>query len=123
MGMMSDFPEHEGYPVGFVTRDGCDESSGLYRELEYPRDSDGDRTVKLIAAACDCGWRSPRFPASTGTQWWPSCIFASEVDDARVHALFKEHIEHVRRSQNADSKRAFDFAVGRALALGRGRTG
>jgi hypothetical protein len=80
--LREDYPDHEGYMIGFVLREGCDRGSGLYRELMYPLDAT-TRRVELLAAGCDCGWRSPRWSPKKPADWGPWSVFASEDDDAR----------------------------------------
>jgi hypothetical protein len=93
MGWQSEHSEHEGYVVGFVTREGCSPESGLYRELMSPADN-VTRDVEQLAAGCDCGWRSPRwFPSRRKpAHWWPHTVAASEEDEERVHELWRRHL-------------------------------
>lgn len=92
--------EHEGYLVGFVVRDGCRDDDPLLRELEYPRDNCDRTDVRAIAAACECGWRSPRWRARV-VEWSPYCVWASEADEERGRQLWSEHDEHEWRLQTA----------------------
>lgn len=85
-------PEHEGYPVGYIVREGCAPTSGLYRELGYPADAKA-RPMARMAAGCDCGWRSPQWIPDPVTDWAPYAVFAVEADDQRVHQLWKRHLE------------------------------
>jgi len=88
--------EHEGYTAGLVRRAGCDESSGLLRELEYPRDSDrNDVPVRMVAAACTCGWRSPRWQPRHGTFWHPNMVELQPYDQELSDALWGEHADHM----------------------------
>jgi hypothetical protein len=87
-----DRPGHEGYAVGFVTRESTGIRSGLYRELAYPDDA-GPRRVELLAAGCDCGWRSPRFTPSSPPTWAPYSVGTCEADDDRVRRLWCQHME------------------------------
>lgn len=86
-------PDHEGYVIGFVCREGCEQDSGLYRELMYPAD-DTRRDVELLAAGCDCGWRSPRwFPSRRKPATWsPWSVAASEDDEERALELWRRHL-------------------------------
>ncbi|TQF12009.1 hypothetical protein FJV41_31270 [Myxococcus llanfairpwllgwyngyllgogerychwyrndrobwllllantysiliogogogochensis] len=86
---------HEGYPIGFVAREGTDEGAQLYRELQSPGDT-GTRQVDVIAAGCECGWRSASWKPAQPTRWVPFSVFESEEDEARVHALWAEHVDHVQ---------------------------
>lgn len=95
---------HEGHAVGYVAREGCDASSGLYRELGYPDMNEYPSSAILrIGAACTCGWRSqvfrprrePEYPY-TGPlpQWMPHIVLLSHHDDELVHKLWDRHIEN-----------------------------
>src|SRR5438128_932455 len=89
----SDYPGHEGHAVAFVERERT--SSGLLRELAYPDDSSPRADILEAAAACECGWRSPRFlPRASGEkpEWHPFAVFLSEADDERVRALWRRHL-------------------------------
>lgn len=101
----SDTPDHEGYAVGFVTlvKDGrrCD---GIYRELGYA-DEDVAR-IDMVSAACECGWRSPRWKPSpwrnskgeyTVPDFSPHTVFISEADEDRALELWREHVSHTTR--------------------------
>lgn len=101
MGLLRDgFPGHEGHAVGFVLRDGVSPDSGIYRELAYPEDK-SERKVDLIAAGCECGWRSPRWKPIKPATWSPYTLSESEEDEERVHALWSEHLEELSRRQAA----------------------
>jgi hypothetical protein len=86
-----DHPGHEGYIVGFVTREGVQRDSGIYRELGYPEKE--ERVVEMVAAACDCGWRSPRWRPSARTTYSPYSINDSEADHERMYQLWDRHLQ------------------------------
>jgi len=94
MGYFQDeYPEHEGYAVGYVYREGCAGDTRLVRELLYPTDNASRGDVVLISAGCDCGWTSPYFKPRTGrVEWSPFTVHTSEEDDDRVVALWREHL-------------------------------
>jgi hypothetical protein len=79
---------HEGYAIGYVVREGTDE---VYRELSYP-DQD-PRLVALVAAGCDCGWRSPRWVPTGRAEWRPFSVMLGSADEQRVHTLWRRHLE------------------------------
>jgi hypothetical protein len=85
-----DHPGHEGYVVGLSTRGG-----GVYRELGYAYSDTRPvpQTVEYVCVGCDCGWRSPRLQAPTGTRYEPFCVTLSEAAEERARHLWKEHIE------------------------------
>ena len=89
-------PGHDGLVVGLVQQDGG-EDAGLYRELQYPIDVTV-RRVELVAAGCECGWRSPRWSPRVPTewrpwtQWGPWSVFAPAEDDERALALWRRHV-------------------------------
>lgn len=83
---------HEGYAVGFVTKDGFPKSAHQLRELSYPTD-DGARDVEMVSAGCDCGWRSPRWPPAAATRWTPYIVLTAPDDDERVHELWYQHAD------------------------------
>jgi hypothetical protein len=102
MGWFSSEHEHEGYVVGFVTavKNGH-RASGVYRELGYL--DDDDQAVEKIAAACDCGWRSPmwmpdRWHDSEGkfrqAEFWPHTVDHSPDDHEKALGLWNEHVAH-----------------------------
>jgi hypothetical protein len=88
MGITRDgLEEHEGYTAGFVRL-----SSGLLRELErYGREVH----VSMIAAACTCGWRSPRWQPVYGTTWYPHMVELQPYDQELRDALWGEHADHM----------------------------
>ena len=96
------FYDHEGYAVGYVTREGCASDSGIYRELGYPDMNDyPSSAIVRIGAACTCGWRSQVFRPRrdeeapyTGPlpQWMPHIVLLSHYDDELVHKLWDRHI-------------------------------
>lgn len=84
-------PGHEGHAVGFVPRDGYSKGSGILRELGYPdRET---RQVEMIAAACECGWRSPHFRPEQPTEYGPFSVFCTERDDEVVFQLWDLHMK------------------------------
>lgn len=89
-------PDHEGYPVGFVAKEG---TGGLVREIGYPENE--RRVVLAISAACVCGWRSPRWkPAREDgkpTAYSPCSVSVGAADDERAYRLVAEHFADVRR--------------------------
>lgn len=100
MGLVRNgFPDHEGYAVGFVMREGTDNS---LRELACPADNE-EKQVLAIAAACDCGWRSPRWKPARSTRWSPYSIFASEADEERVHMLWSKHLDEAKVGKGANA--------------------
>ncbi|HEY4178394.1 MAG TPA: hypothetical protein VGM90_16220 [Kofleriaceae bacterium] len=96
----SDLPGHEGYIIGYTMRDGVDEDSHLYRELQYPGD-DGDRRVLRIAAGCECGWRSARWRPEHGTEWMPHVVIETERDEAFARQLWRRHVQSDVQSSDA----------------------
>lgn len=97
MGIQRDgFYDHEGHAVGYVAREGCEASSGLYRELGYPDMNEYPSSAILrIGAACTCGWRSQVFRPSIGEpppEWMPHIVLLSHHDDELVHRLWDRHI-------------------------------
>ncbi len=84
---------HEGYVVGFVTQDRCSADSGILRELGYPRDNE-ERPVKVIAAGCDCGWRSTRWRVLKAT-WHPFSMDVDDFDDERALKAWKKHVSEL----------------------------
>jgi len=98
MGLFnSDHPGHEGYLIALVK----DEDRGLtseahMRRLAYPLD-DEDRSVEAMQVGCDCGWRSARFTAPTGTEWAPFVVHLpthyAEAVDAVMRHMWQRHLE------------------------------
>lgn len=97
-----DYPDHEGYVVGHVRREG----SSLFRELS--RDDgevEHDRIVR-IQVACSCGWRSP-YEYPWGGRWTdpgtsqvhdlprysPGMLWLTEEDEERCRQAWVEHAE------------------------------
>lgn len=98
MGWFRDeHPEHEGYAVAYVVRDGCQPDSHLFRELDYPGDNTIRLDVRRVGAGCTCGWRSP-YLDERGT-WYP---FHVELGDARVEVwireLWQDHLAETARA-------------------------
>lgn len=136
MGWNADGAEaHEGYLVGLVpevgkTIDGIEYESGILRELGYHRDGDrqGDVPLQWVCVGCDCGWRSPRMLAPTGTHWTPCRVWiAYGADDSIVEGyeesarkLWLAHVRDIRehgsprlRVDEDGMHRAWDRAVAR----------
>jgi hypothetical protein len=84
--------DHEGYAKAYVT------DNGSLRELGFPQDVQDLARVEFVSAACECGWRSPRF-YTPRAQYVPFIVCLPAEDDEKVHALWKEHIAHVRALQ------------------------
>jgi hypothetical protein len=93
-----ELPSHEGHVTGYVDRDGALSRSGLYRELVYQPADQRRCKVLFLGAACECGWRSPRFQPSVfePPTWSPYCVSACERDEERALQLWQEHLAHVR---------------------------
>jgi hypothetical protein len=103
-------PDHEGFPVALVERDGCGQpkrpgASNLYRELQYPNDDKTRDDVVCVQAACECGWRSPflrvRGTYGAGTAgtvdraiYSPCIVLMDDPDEERLLKLWNEHIAH-----------------------------
>lgn len=116
-------PEHEGYAIGYVPREGCASSdSGLYRELGYPADN-ADRSVARIAAGCDCGWRSPRWVPDPATDWSPHSVHTTEADDERVHRLWKRHLELDVHGADRGGRAAANHALAAPDSVAANETG
>lgn len=90
-----DMPEHEGFAVGLVDRDGIGPCSGLYRELQYPGDDKPRDDVRMVQAGCECGWRSPR-RRKLDARWQPFCLDLHQWDEDALLKLWHEHIEQER---------------------------
>ncbi len=103
MGYWSDHPEHEGWAVGLVIREGCSPDSGLYRELCYPGDN-APRKIERVGAGCDCGWRSSHWTPEGRTDWSPYSVFTSEQDEARVFGLWREHINSIPMNDDREKQ-------------------
>lgn len=70
-----DAPGHEGFLVALERI--TERYSSHYRELRANVDERiGDREieVRVVQAACECGWRSQRLRAPLGTTWAPSIV-------------------------------------------------
>ncbi|MBE7524684.1 MAG: hypothetical protein HS109_20275 [Burkholderiales bacterium] len=91
MGLFSsNHPGHEGYLIGLVKDDERGlAAEGHMRRLAYPHD-DGDRRVEVLQVGCDCGWRSARFSAPTGTTWSPFTVHVPDYYADAVDALKRE---------------------------------
>lgn len=95
--LYEDLAGHEGWGVALT----LDEKRGLarnefMRELGPPEEKGH---VHAIQAGCDCGWRSERMLPTYSAQWFPFVLEVDETTEARLQALWREHIETVRRRQ------------------------
>lgn len=103
MGWMSESDNHEGYLRGFEPLFPDYSTDTLLREITS---SDADkRTIplKYVCAACECGWRSPRWRplsfwydgigagARNVPEWTPSIVTASPEDEEIGRILWAEH--------------------------------
>ncbi len=107
-----DMPGHEGYLRGYVLRDEGQPERSLLRELGYPDDGTHDGhpiQIKRLAAACDCGWRSPQWMPWEPAEGGPYVVYASERDEELGRQLWVEHVEQHRRSVASDPKYAWRF--------------
>jgi hypothetical protein len=88
----SSHPDHEGYVVALVARDGCLPKTKLYRELNYPGDDASRDDVVAVQAGCVCGWRSSYLPfLHEPARWYPFDVVVDEADEARCERLHHEH--------------------------------
>lgn len=103
MGWFRDeHPEHEGYPVAYVVRDGCQPDSHLFRELGYPGDNTTRLDVRRVGAGCTCGWRSP-YLDERGT-WYPYSVeLVREQVEAWIRQLWQDHLSEVERAASKAS--------------------
>lgn len=135
MGWMSDEDGHEGYLVGLVpeigkTLDGAEYESTILRELTYHRDGarPGEVPLQWVCVGCECGWRSPRMCAPSGTHWTPCIVWLAHGRDASIVEGYEEsarkiwaaHVAEVRahgmpilRVDQDGMQRAWDRAVAR----------
>jgi len=121
---------HEGYVVAYVNRDwvpapvkGCPIVGGWpvvvvpsraggfpLRELGS-RVEDGESRIEgltLVAAGCDCGWRSTRVQLAQAMAWSPARMERVEAVEAALHAAWVEHVE-----QGSAQRLAVDMALER----------
>lgn len=104
MGWISfDHPDHEGFVVALVERDGVSPLSGCYRELQYPGDNQERNDVVRIQAGCSCGWRSAYLVPGRGVEHTPSggsillpsyspyAAWVTEADEERCRKLWTVH--------------------------------
>lgn len=89
MGWFSDdAPDHEGYPVALVERD------GPMRGLHFAELHSGDAAatgITTIQAACECGWRSERITLREPVEW-DGIVYGPEHVRDRAARLWHEHI-------------------------------
>jgi hypothetical protein len=126
---------HEGYLVGLVpevgkTIDGLEYESDNLRELTYHRDGERQDDVPLrwVCVGCECGWRSPRLHAPSGTHWAPCHVrLACDRDDSisegyeeSARKIWAAHVADVRthgmpllRVDEDGMRAAWDRAVAR----------
>lgn len=91
MGIFNDdFPDHEGFLVALTKRSPDD-----YRwyELGSHPDDQSEVVVQAVQMGCECGWRSPRICAPSGTTWFPSVVCAHQEFEAYMQQFWKEHLE------------------------------
>lgn len=127
---------HEGYLIGLVpeigkTIDGGEYESEVLRELTYHRDGSRQENVPLqwVCVGCECGWRSSRLRAPSGTFWTPCHVsLASGRDDSisegyeeSARKIWVAHVADVRthgmpilRVDEDGMRAAWDRAVRRA---------
>lgn len=94
MGWFELFDGHEGYVVGYVR----EPKSGLVRELGYHPDDDRpvECHVDFFAAACDCGWRSPRFVAPLRATYAPHIVLLEDDQlEEAARELWSKHLREV----------------------------
>jgi hypothetical protein len=92
---------HEGYVIGLV-----EESHGLYRELTLRHDGDRHASgppipLQWVCVGCECGWRSPRLFAPSGTEWTPCHVWLAHDRDDAVIAGFEEGARKIWREHIA----------------------
>lgn len=93
---------HEGWLAGFVHKENA---PSLLRELGYPDDSRERTDVCALAAACECGWRSPHFrPRYTIggpiCEWSPFIVHAAASDEDKARLLWAAHVQSHRPRQS-----------------------
>lgn len=89
MGWCDDSGEHEGYIVGLIQ---TEPNGSALRELSYfNKDNDAVGEIRLIQAACSCGWRSSRIAAPYGTFYSPHHIATSPEMEEIAHQLWLLH--------------------------------
>lgn len=81
-------PEHDGYVAGLLR-----EGRG-WREF-HQRDPKG-LPVKMIAAACACGWRGPRRRAPTRAVWLRFLV--GELTGKAQQPLYEDWLQHIRET-------------------------
>jgi hypothetical protein len=105
--------QHEGHVVALVEVEGYRPGSGVYRELGLADDKDRNNDPRMmIAAACECGWRSPRWSPKRGwwsadglkyhhVSWIPHAVLVDAADEEEAHRLWERHIEQDIRAYGA----------------------
>lgn len=120
--------EHEGYLIGLVD----DGGRGLFRELTLRHDGNIQDAIQLehVSVGCDCGWRSSRMRAPSGTEWTPCQVWLAQGRDDSIAEGYEEsarkiwlaHVADVRehgapmlRVDEDGMRRAWDRAVARRV--------
>jgi hypothetical protein len=101
MGWCSEeHPEHEGYLIGLVP---ISDDSRTLREVSYHVDGAVD-SIKLqyVCVGCECGWRSPRMFAPSGTEWSPAMVWLAYGSSDEVVAGYEESARKVWRAHVDD---------------------
>lgn len=94
-----DKPGHEGYVVA-VDRD--PERAYWHEHGYFPSLACGawrgeDGPVTTVQVACECGWRSSRYAAPSGTRFFPhTVVFAEHYEEAAEAAAVEIWREHIR---------------------------
>jgi hypothetical protein len=110
--------EHEGYVVAYVPRDWTAHPTAIalrgerpvaaldpaYARSTAPLRELGTHAVdhmmivhglRVVGAACTCGWRSPRQLSEPPLEWFPSCLNEPAFDSGSpLVTLWSEHVEH-----------------------------
>lgn len=109
-----DHPNHEGFTVGYVVREGTGEGSDILRELAYPTDNAdlGKKQLPRIGAGCTCGWRSPYLVPREPAEWSPFVVHLGKWDEERVRGLWDEHLEPNRVRQLLDEAADLAHSLG-----------
>lgn len=86
--LYADRSGHEGYVRGFVKR------NHAYRPLGYVEMPDYEGPVDVVAAECECGWRSPFYHAPATAKYVPHAVLLHDrqLDDA-LHELWLRHMD------------------------------
>jgi hypothetical protein len=113
MGWMTDVDGHEGYLIGLVPESGKTIEGGreyeseILRELTYHRDGQRTDTVPLryVCVGCDCGWRSPRMHAPSGTEWTPCHVWLAQGRDESICEGYEESARKIWLAHVADVRK------------------